>query len=574
MTKRWQLAEPCPEDVAERLGVARIPAVLLWNRGVRTAEEAQQFLAPSFEDHLHHPSVFRDAIEAVARVFSALEKGERITVHGDYDADGVTGSTLVLNVLHELSARLNTNRELIDYYIPHRDKEGYGLQMGTVPKLADRGTKLLITVDCGISCVVEIAEAKKQGIDTIVLDHHQFGETLPDGLLIHPGLPNETYPFKHLAAVGVSYKFSLLLLEEARKRGLDIPEGWEKWLLDLVAIATVTDMVPLHGENRVLETFGLRVLNKTRRPGLLALFEAAGLQPGLITSESVGFAIGPRINAAGRMDHAELALKLLMSESLEDAKIYAKELERCNRLRQETTRSMMDEADKMVDTSKSIIVLSSPDWSPALVGLVAGRYLESTGKPVIAIGKHGDQWIGSGRSPAHYDITVAVREAGEGLLTRSGGHVQACGFALHSDDNVPLFTQKLYEHAAANLKDEDVRPILNIDMELDLSSVSIPLIEAVSDLEPFGMGNAVPIFTTKRCLVISADAIGQKKDVLRMQLQDQSGASKKGVGFRLGTRVAEFAPGSWVDVAYSLSANEWNGRVTAELRLVDVKLCN
>ncbi|MCA9384273.1 MAG: single-stranded-DNA-specific exonuclease RecJ [Candidatus Magasanikbacteria bacterium] len=574
MTKRWQLAEPCTEDLAKIFHIAQIPATLLWNRGIRTAKEAQQFLSPSFEEHLHHPSVFRDAVTAVERVFTALKNGERITVHGDYDADGVTGSTLVLTVLFQIADRMQVSRDLIDYYIPHRDKEGYGLQMGTVPKLVDRGTSLLITVDCGISCVAEIAHAKEQGIDTIVLDHHQFGDALPDGLLIHPGLPNETYPFKDLAAVGVSYKFALLLIDEARKQGLEIVEGWEKWLLDLVAIATVTDMVPLHGENRVLETFGLRVLNKTRRPGFLALFESAGLQQGAITSESVGFAIGPRINAAGRMDHAELALKLLLAESLEEAKIYAKELERCNRLRQETTRRMMDEADKMVDTSKEIIVLSSPDWSPALVGLVAGRYLESTGKPVIAIGKHGDQWIGSGRSPSHYDITVAVREAGEGLLTRSGGHVQACGFALHSDENVPLFAQKLYEHAAANLTEEDVRPILNIDMELDLSSVTMPLIEAVNALEPFGMGNAVPVFMSKKCLVVSADAIGQKKDVLRMQLQDQSGATRKGIGFRLGTRVAEFTPGSWVDVAYSLSANEWNGRVTAELRIIDVKLCN
>lgn len=573
MTKQWRVSEQGPDDVQAILGQPSIIARLLWNRGIRTRVEAEQFLNPQFDTHIHHPRVFRFAEIAVQRVFEAFEKGERITVHGDYDADGVTGSTLVLNVLFEIAGKLGADKTLIDYYIPHRDKEGYGLQLGTIPKLVQRGTGLIITVDCGIACVAEIAQAKAHGIDTIVLDHHQFGDELPNGLLIHPGLPDETYPFKHLAAVGVSYKFGVLLLEEARRRGLPIVEGWEKWLLDLVAIATITDMVPLHGENRVLETYGLRVLNKTKRPGLIALFESAGLVPGAITSESIGFAIGPRINAAGRMDHAELALKLLLSESADEAKLHAIALEKCNRQRQEVTRSMMDEAQGMLKTDRSIIVLSSPSWSPALVGLVAGRFLESHGKPVVAIGKHGDQWIGSGRSPDHYDITNAVREAGEGLLKRSGGHVQACGFALEHDHQIPTFTEKLYEHADAALDGKDLRPVLNIDLELPLSEVSMPVIQVLSTLEPFGMGNAAPVFVSRSCLVITCDVIGSKGDVLRMQLQDASGATKKGIGFKLGSRVTEFPPGSKVDVAYSMTANEWNGRVTAELRIIDVQLC-
>jgi single-stranded-DNA-specific exonuclease len=293
----------------------------LANRGITDALEAEAFLNPDFETGIHDPFKFARMKDAVARVFAAIESKERITVHGDYDADGVTGSTVVISVLRELERKMDPTREasLIDYYIPHRDKEGYGLRMATVDILKERGTSLIITVDCGIACVDEVALAKTYGIETIVLDHHEFGEKLPDGFLIHPRLPGESYPFEFLAAVGVSWKFSCAVIAEARSRGLDFPPGWEKWLLDLVSIATVTDMVPLVGENRVLLTYGLKVLNKTRRRGLLRLVEAARGK-GELTSESIGFGIGPRINAAGRMEHAEIALKLMLAEEEEDAK--------------------------------------------------------------------------------------------------------------------------------------------------------------------------------------------------------------------------------------------------------------
>ncbi|KAA0205586.1 hypothetical protein EDM68_05205 [Candidatus Uhrbacteria bacterium] len=396
MRKRWKLAESAPAEYATRIGAHPLIAQLLWKRGVRTPEEADVFLNPSWERHVHDETRFARMNGAVERVLSALENGERITVHGDYDADGVTGSALIINALREIEYRV-TNSEYrrmgtgstifdtrysnIDYYIPHRDKEGYGLHRETVPKLKERGTALIITVDCGIACVDEIALAKDEGMETVVVDHHQFGETLPDAHLIHPGLADETYPFKHLAAVGVSYKFACALLSAARAKGVDVPAGWEKWLLDLVAIATVTDMVPLIGENRVLETYGLKVLNKTKRPGLRAILEMAGVAPGAVTSETVGFAIGPRLNAAGRMDHASLALRLLLSASMDEARLLAAELEQLNKLRQETTKKMMAEAEEIlvgayghtpVPDAKAI-VLWKENWSPSLVGLVAGR---------------------------------------------------------------------------------------------------------------------------------------------------------------------------------------------------------
>lgn len=570
MEKRWRVAESCPPEFAQTIGQP-IVAQLLWNRGIRERGEAEAFLSPSWEGHVHDALQFRQMEGAVVRTFDALENGERITVHGDYDADGVTGSTLLITVLKDLAKKMGSKAP-IDYYIPHRDKEGYGLRKETVPILKERGTSLIITVDCGIACVDEIACAKIEGIDTIVVDHHNFGETVPDGHLIHPGLPEETYPFKHLAAVGVAYKFATALLSRARERGLDYTEGWEKWLLDLVAIATVTDMVPLVGENRVLETFGLTVLNKTRRPGLLALFEMAGVEPGSITSETIGFGIGPRINAAGRMDHATVALRLLLSESMDEARLIARELEDLNKARQDATKKMMAEAERIVgdEVKDNVIVVWKENWSPALVGLVAGRFMEKFSRPVVAVGKHGDHWIGSGRSISTYNITDAVKAAGDGILSRSGGHVQACGFALSDGERLPEFQSRLVEHASS-ITEEELVPLLSIDAEITLAGVAMDVAEGVKRLEPYGVGNPLPVFLSRRCKILSSDTMGSTGNHLRLQVADGSGRAVKAVGFKMGSRILEALMGKEIDIVYNLSINEWNGRRTAECRLIDFR---
>jgi single-stranded-DNA-specific exonuclease len=434
-------------------------------------------------------------------------------------------------------------------------------------------------MDCGIACVDEIALAKIDGMDTIVVDHHTFGEILPDGHLIHPSLPEETYPFKSLAAVGVAYKFACALLKEARARGLDIKDGWEKWLLDLVAIATVTDMVPLVGENRVLETYGLKVLNKTKRPGFLALFDIAGLEAGSITSETVGFGIGPRINAAGRMDHASLALRLLLSESQDEARLLAAELEEKNKERQNATKKMMKEAEEMLESRitnnklrEKVIVLWKENWSPSLVGLVAGRFADKYARPVIAIGFHEKHWIGSGRSIPTYNITDAVKAAGEGILTRSGGHMQACGFSLEDTSLLETFRDRLLEHASS-IPEEDMIPLLEIDTEIPLSGLTMDAAELINSMEPFGMGNRQPVFLSKNCRVLSADTMGATKNHLRLQLLDPTGRVVKAVAFKMGERAGEAPMGSNIDVVYNMSINEWNGRRTAEARVIDFRAC-
>ncbi|MEO5927923.1 MAG: single-stranded-DNA-specific exonuclease RecJ [Patescibacteria group bacterium] len=605
MQKRWRILEPTKVLAPEAFpDMHPVGTTLLANRGITDPLEAESFLNPDFETGIHDPMKFTQMKDAIDRVFVAIENGERITVHGDYDADGVTGSTVVITALREVErlvgacgtrpdpsvdrvgsidrsegVSLTPLRSNVDYYIPHRDKEGYGLRLATVDILKERGTSLIITVDCGIACVDEIALAKEKGMDTIVLDHHEFGEKLPDGLLIHPRLPGESYPFQFLAAVGVSWKFSCALISEARRRGHDVPIGWEKWLLDLVSIATVTDMVPLVGENRVLLTYGLKVLNKTRRRGLLRLVEAARAK-GDLTSESIGFSIGPRINAAGRMDHAELALRLMLSDDDEDASRLAFELEQCNKNRQKAVEGMMKQAEEqMVARSEaeaanptSIVVLWNAEWSPSLVGLVAGRYMERTGKPCVVYGKHGDHWIGSGRAPNTYNVTDAVRRAGEGILTRSGGHAQACGFSFVKDEEAEIFAERLREDAAAHLKAEDLVPELLVDAELPLDDIDWRLVSTVERLEPYGMGNAKPSFVSRNLELVDVGLVGSTGSHLRFTARSESGRAQKFIAFKFGSRLEELKLGSHVDVVYDIGINEWNGRREIQCKVVDVRI--
>jgi single-stranded-DNA-specific exonuclease len=578
MNKRWEVAEACPTDFPASVGLDAPLAQVLWNRGIRDKAEAERFLKPSFDDHVHDPSTFRHMEAAVARIFSALEKGERITVHGDYDADGVTGSTVMITTLREIEKLMTRNvlrESAVDSYIPHRDKEGYGLHKDTVPKLVERDTKLIITVDCGIACVEEIGLARLQSIDTIIVDHHQFGETLPEAHLIHPSVPDETYPFKKLAAVGVAFKLACALAVEARKRGLAISDHWEKWLLDLVAIATVTDMVPLVGENRVLETFGLKVLNKTKRPGLRAIIEAAGLEYGKIDTEAVAFTIGPRINAAGRMDHASVALNLLLAATDEEAKPMMVQLDRLNRDRQEATKKMMAQAEAKLAmnseqrSDEKVLMLWDVDWSPALVGLVAGKFLDRFSRPTVVVGSHDGRWIGSGRSTAAYDITNAMRLAGEGRLTRVGGHIQACGFSLEDATHLPVIQEQLVRHAAETLNEAALEPVQKIDAEIPLEQVNWPLMEALLNFAPFGEGNPRPTFLSRGCYVAQASTVGAQKNHLRLQLLSPTGRRLPVIGFKLGARLAEATLGTWIDIVYHVDINEWNGRRDVQCRLID-----
>lgn len=562
------------EAFAKVGNIHRITAQLLVTRGV-LEDNVHTFLNPSWKDGIHSPFLFAQMRDAVKRIFDAFEHNERITIHGDYDADGVTGSAVLITMLREIEKMVRgmDARTIIDWYIPHRDREGYGLNSTSVELLAARGTKLIITVDCGIANVEEIAKAKDLGMETIVVDHHQFGDILPHGILIHPRLPGETYPFPHLAAVGVAWKLACAMYDEARARALPVAEGREKWLLDFVSIATVTDMVPMIGENRVLETFGLMVLNKTRRPGLKALIEISGQELGSLDTESVGFGLGPRINAAGRMDHAMLALDLMLAETDDEANMICEKIEQCNKERQKAVARMMIEAEKQFieHPDTPIIAFMSEHWPPALVGLVAGKFMERTGKPVIAIGKHGNRWVGSGRSFAWYDITAGMKRAGEGILSHCGGHVQACGFSFFDSENVQDLIHHVREDALSTIDETVAVPTLMIDADVQLEHLDWALIQDIERLQPFGEQNRKPLFAAYGLECVAATCMGQTQKHVRFSLRSAAGRLMKFVGFNMAHRLQELGDATHMDVAFELGINEWNGKKEIQCKLVDIR---
>lgn len=547
---------------------------LLVNRGVGTeAEAVERFFNPNYERDIHDPFLFRNMRKAVGRIFLALQSGEHITVHGDYDADGVTGSTVIIATLREIAILLGKPDAPIDFYIPHREDEGYGMHNETVEILHERGTKLIITVDCGISCAPQIALAVTHGIDTIVLDHHEFfPESLPDAILIHPRLPGETYPFPFLAAVGVSWKVACALLASARERNLAVPLGAEKWLLDLVAIATVTDVVPLVGENRTLEHFGLRVLRKTRRLGFQKLFAVAGTKIDAIDTHVVGFQIGPRINAAGRMEHASVALELLLSTDDAEADVLALRLQEHNVARQEESKRILAEArtQVMLRPDAPILLAYGEDWSPALVGIAAGRLAQEFGRPALFLGRIGDRWIGSGRSIPGFHITDAIREVAD-CLERFGGHPQACGFTTFADERFTQFLVRIEAVAEKRLAGIALSPVLSIDAELTSADITSLLIDALVKFEPYGEGNTEPRFMSRNLIVVQSDLLGNTGRHLKLLLRFPDGTTRKFIGFGFGSRMDECVPGARIDAVYELGWNDWNGRREVQCKLVDLR---
>lgn len=559
-----------------RMRLADIPPVaaqLLWTRGIRDVDEARTFLEPKYERDLHDPFLFRHMERACERVWNAMENGERVIVHGDYDADGVTGSTVLLSTFRETARLVGADDTAFGSYIPHREHEGYGLRTETVEKLAADGASLIITVDCGISCAPEIARATELGVDTIVVDHHQIPERIPECIILHPLVEGETYPFKKLAAVGVAFKFACGFIAYAARKGVALPAGFDKWLLDLVAIATVTDFMPLVGENRALEKYGLVVLNRTKRIGLRKLIEAAGLKYGDMDTVSVGFSIGPRINAASRMDHADAALRTLLAETPEEATVLAEALNQLNRDRQKYTEEIMAAARKQLAEmgDRFAYVLCGDGWSAGIVGLVAGKLVTETGRPVFVCGKDGERIVGSGRSIEGFNVVAAMERAKE-FLSRFGGHPQACGLTIFGDKNLEAFRASVEAYAKELLEGRDLRPEIVIDAELRASDVNWDLVDALEKLEPHGEGNARPRFLLRDLLVSSRDAIGKTGTHVRMTLRGDIPKEIRAIGFGMTERTKSCEPGQRVDIVGEIGINEWNGSRSIQVRLVDICL--
>ncbi len=569
--RRWKIAEPADSRLRERFPELHpVTVQLLANRGITDQEKVDEFLLPDYGQDLHDPFLFRQMEEACERVRTAIESGEQVVIHGDYDADGVTGTAILLSVFREVAEMMGGDPALFSSYIPHREHEGYGLNMKTVDKLAADGNGLLITVDCGISNAAEVGRARELGMDAIVVDHHQVPETVPDCLIIHPLAPGEEYPFKGLAAAGVAFKFASAFLEHVRRLGVEVPEGREKWLLDLVAIATVTDFMPLLGENRTIEKYGLIVLNKTRRPGLRKLMDAAGLEPGRLDTVSIGYYIGPRINAASRMEHADLALDTVLAESDEDARELARRLNQCNAERQRQTEEMFRQARAMVDPSKSVQVIVGDGWPAGIVGIVAGRIVTEFGMPAFVLGRQDGRAVGSGRSIPEFDV-MGLLHAAKDTLARYGGHPEACGLTVEGDDNLKEFIRIAEGYAAERLAGEDLRPTLRIECELQTSQVTWELIEELEKFEPFGESNPKPLFVFRNLTLNTLQPVGKDGKHVRVGVRGDAPKEFRMIGFGMTERMSEFAPGVSIDAVAEVGVNEWNGNRSIQLRLVDVR---
>jgi len=544
------------------------------NRGFKSKKEIENFLNPVFEENLHSPSSLLGLKEGVKRIGKAIAKKERITIFGDYDADGVCGAAILETVLRKLGAVVGP------VYIPDRYKEGYGLNEKAIRQIAGEGTKLIITVDCGVANFKEVVLANELGLAVVITDHHQAPEILPPALaLINPHQKGDKYPFKDLAGAGVAFKLAHALLEEFK-----VPRhlNFLKWQLDLVALATAADCVPLKGENRVLVKYGLLTMAQTKNVGLKALFEVARICPTFNSSElctnlnvfSLSFSLAPRINAAGRMDHANMAYELLMTESRTEAKWLAERLEQKNKERQSETEKMIKRIEKeIVDKMEEPFVCEGGvNFIPGIVGLAAGKIADKYFKPAVIFGESDGVIHGSVRGVKGFNVMNALRPAGS-LFLNYGGHPAAAGFSMLSE-NLEEF-KKVFKKGVLSQKTSLPEPSLEIDDRIELSrrQKTNEIWASLRLAAPFGQGNEEPIFLAENLKVANLKLVGNGNGHLKLELEGvgENPDLFEAIGFSLGSRAGEIKIGDKLDVVFKFLEDEWNGVKKLSLKLVDFK---
>ncbi|MGE7766775.1 single-stranded-DNA-specific exonuclease RecJ [Peribacillus sp. NPDC096540] len=559
---RWNLRtadENKVAELAEELHITPLVAALLVNRGLDTIESARSFLFVKNQT-FHDPFLLKDMDKAVYRIREAIQNGEKIRVFGDYDADGVTSTTVMMTTLTRLGAD-------VDFYIPNRFTEGYGPNPMAFRLAAEQGVKVLITVDTGISAVDEAKLASELGMDYILTDHHEPGPELPEALaIIHPRREESSYPFEDLAGVGVAFKLAHALLGE-------LPED----LLEIAAIGTIADLVPLKGENRLIAAKGIEQLRLTRRPGLVALMKVANIQQEALNEESIGFAMAPRINAVGRLGDADPAVDLLMSENLEEATELANEINDINKERQAMVAAMAEEAIQEVEEnfppeSNGVLIIGREGWNAGVVGIVASKLVERFYRPTIVLSYDREKGLakGSARSIAGFDLFESLSTCRE-LLPHFGGHPMAAGMTLKIED-VQELRDRMNMIAKDQLSEEDFTPITNLDGATTLAEVSIQTIQEMSLLAPFGVTNPKPKILIDAVQLSSVRKIGANQNHLKVQLEDSENHKLDGVGFGLGHYVDEIAPHAEVSVIGELSINEWNNIKKPQIFVQDVSV--
>ena len=559
LRKRW-IVPPVISSDADRNLFAFHPVLrqLLFNRGISSDSEARHFLAAEVDfDTDPYQLVGMEA--TVDRLCDAIDHKETIAVYGDYDVDGVTATALLVQFLQFLGATVHP-------YIPNRFDEGYGLNREALDSLKADGVGLVVTVDCGIRSPDEALYARKIGLDLIITDHHHplDGSVPPAFAVICPKQALDSYPDKNLAGVGIAYKIAQAL---ASKRHV-LPSTQQ--LLDLVALGTVADLAPLIGENRMLVRSGLQEIRRSKRQGLFSLANVAELVIGKTTASQIGFILGPRLNAAGRLDSALAALDLLMTTDVQEAGRLAQQLDAQNRQRQALTRQTQERAEALAiaeDADPILLFAVDEDFNAGVVGLAASRLAETYYRPAIVASKGDDQTRGSCRSIPEFHITDALDRCAD-LLVRHGGHAAAAGFTV-TNENLPELRSRLKGLAAAQLGSLDLRPTLSADVEIKLSELSFDLFHQLAELEPTGYGNPEAVFVSRRARVRSSRAVGAEGRHLKLTFEDERGATVDAIGFRLGQELKDLP--AQVDIAYTLEANDYRGRTTLQLNLKDVR---
>ena len=569
MAKIWKLKPQISLDIGKSLsGYPKLLAQLLYSRGLTEKDKIEEFLGSKYEG-LHSPFLFLDMQKAVQRIWLAIERGEKICVYGDYDADAVTANAVLRQTFKYLSA-------VAESYIPDRFTEGYGINLEALSKIKNDGSTLIITVDCGTNSVDAAEWCGRNEIDLIITDHHEIiGEKPKAFALINPKNIDDNYPYREITGVGVAFKLACAILTSAKckEQSAKYIQGYEKLLLDLVAIGTVADCHSLLGENRTLVKYGLKVLAKTKWVGLKALLESCGidLKQRPLDSYVLGFIIAPRLNAAGRLEHANIALDLLLTEDFEAAREQATALEKINKRRQDLTLRVVSEAKEqaLLASERKILVLWAKDWPKGIVGLVAGKLAEEFNKPVIVLEKGESESTGSARTAGKFNIIDALKNASEYLL-KFGGHSQAAGLNLKNED-FEQFYQKLLEFAEAQLPAENLGKILEADAELAESDLGLDIYQMVSALEPFGVDNKKPVFILKNASVNNFKFVG--KGEKHMQLEVSIGNKNiKAIWFNAGNFAKNLKLSDTVNIAAELFLDSWNGRENLKLRIVDVEL--
>jgi single-stranded-DNA-specific exonuclease len=561
--KLW-INKEAPDSEADRISretcISRLTAKVLINRGITSADEIRNFLTPSL-DGMHDPFLLKDMDKAVKRIISALNSGESIMLYGDYDVDGVTSISILLDYLKNLGGN-------VDYYIPDRIDEGYGLSLSAMEKIIKMGKSLIITADCGITSIEEVKLAARHNVDVIITDHHECKSHIPDAYaVIDPCRHDCGYPFKELAGVGVVYK---LINAISIKMGLD-DHSYQRYI-DLVAIGTVADVAPLVGENRTIVKYGIPKIENTLNKGLRALIGEAGLTDRPINSYSIGFILAPRINAAGRIGDAGRAVRLFTSNDEAETREIAAMLNQENQLRQDTEMEILQEAlvriESEVDFEKEkVMVVAGEHWHHGVIGITASRITEKYYRPCILISIEGDTGKGSGRSIKGFNLFDALTHC-ESLIDKYGGHELAAGLAIKTG-NLKEFKNMINSYADSVLSQDDLLPRLRIDAYIEKNDICLENVRELEKLAPFGAGNPGPLFAYNNLRVVGIRAVGDSKH-LKLKLETE-GLLLDAIGFNMGSFADVIDCGDVLDAVFSLEINSWNFRHRIQLNIKDIR---